>query len=492
MKFNLNSERNLSMLMDFYELTMANGYFQNDLKDTIVYFDLFYRKNPDGAGFSIVAGLEQLVDFVSSLSFKENDIEYLRNKGLFSEDFLQYMLNFKFTGDIYAIPEGTPVFPNEALVTVKAKVIEAQLLETMLLVTINHQSLIATKANRIVRASQGRTVLEFGARRSHSYDAAIYGSRAAFIGGANSTATTIADEMFGVPATGTMAHSWVQLFDDEYKAFKIYAETYPNTCTLLVDTYDVINSGIPNAIRVAKEILEPAGHRLKGIRLDSGDLAYFSKESRKMLDSAGLTDCKIVASSSLDEYIITDIIGQGAKIDIFGVGERLITSKSDPVFGGVYKLVAVEEDGKIVPRIKISENEEKITNPGYKMPWRLFHRKTGKALADVITLADETIDDSIPYTIFDPLYTWKKKIITDYYAHKLQVPVFLSGECVYKLPELTEIREYCRKQVDSIWDETKRFVNPQKYYVDLSKKLWLIKQDHIQMHKNKGKSYHEV
>jgi nicotinate phosphoribosyltransferase len=487
MKFSLNSERNLSMLMDFYELTMANGYFQNDLKDTIVYFDLFYRKNPDGAGFSIVAGLEQLVDFVSSLSFKENDIEYLRKKGLFSEEFLQYMLDFKFAGDIYAIPEGTPVFPNEALVTVKAKVIEAQLLETMLLVTINHQSLIATKANRVVRASQGRTVLEFGARRSHSYDAAIYGSRAAFIGGANSTATAIADEMFGVPATGTMAHSWVQLFDDEYKAFKIYAETYPNTCTLLVDTYDVINSGIPNAIRIAKEILEPAGHRLKGVRLDSGDLAYFSKESRKMLDSAGLEDCKIVASSSLDEYIITDIIGQGAKIDIFGVGERLITSKSDPVFGGVYKLVAVEEGGKIVPRIKISENEEKITNPGYKMPWRLFHRTTGKALADVIALADEIIDDSQPYTLFDPVFTWKKKVITDYYAQKLQVPVFLNGECVYKLPDLTEIREYCRQQVDTIWDETKRFVNPQKYYVDLSKKLWLIKQEQIQKHKNKGK-----
>jgi nicotinate phosphoribosyltransferase len=487
MKFSLNSERNLSMLMDFYELTMANGYFQNDLKDTIVYFDLFYRKNPDGAGFSIAAGLEQLVDFVSSLSFKKNDIEYLRNKGLFSEEFLQYMLDFKFAGDIYAIPEGTPVFPNEALVTVKAKVIEAQLLETMLLVTINHQSLIATKANRVVRASQGRTVLEFGARRSHSYDAAIYGSRAAFIGGANSTATTIADEMFGVPATGTMAHSWIQLFDDEYKAFKIYAETYPGTCTLLVDTYDVINSGIPNAIRIAKEILEPAGHRLKGIRLDSGDLAYFSKESRKMLDSAGLEDCKIVASSSLDEYIITDIIGQGAKIDIFGVGERLITSKSDPVFGGVYKLVAVEEAGKIVPRIKISENEEKITNPGYKMPWRLFQRTTGKALADVIALADEIIDDSQPYTIFDPVFTWKKKVITDYYAQKLQVPVFLNGECVYKSPDLTEIRGYCRQQVDTIWDETKRFVNPQKYYVDLSEKLWLIKQDQIKKHKNKGK-----
>ncbi len=484
--FNLNSERNLSMLMDFYELTMSNGYFVNGLGDTIVYFDMFYRKNPDGAGFAIAAGLEQLVDFISSLSFKEDDIEYLRSKRIFSEDFLQYLLNFKFTGDVYAVPEGTPVFPNEALVTVRAKVIEAQLLETMLLVTINHQSLIATKANRVVRAAQGRAVLEFGARRSQSYDAAIYGSRAAFIGGATGTATTIADEIFGVPASGTMAHSWVQLFDDEYKAFRIYAETYPDACTLLVDTYNVLSSGIPNAIRTAKEVLEPAGHRLKGIRLDSGDLAYFSKESRKMLDAAGLTDCKIVASSSLDEYIITDIISQGAKIDIFGVGERLITAKSDPIFGGVYKLVAVEDDGKTVPRIKISENEEKVTNPGYKMSWRLFDRKTGKALADVITLADEVIDDSKPYTIFDPVYTWKKKEITDYYAQKLQVPVFLNGECVYNLPGLKEIKEYCRQQVDTIWDETKRFVNPQKYYVDLSEKLWSVKQDLVQIHKSKG------
>lgn len=483
MKFNINSERNLSMLMDFYELTMSNGYFVNDLKDTGVYFDLFYRKNPDGAGFAITAGLEQLVDYVSSLHFDETDIEYLRGKKLFSEEFFQYLLDFKFTGDIYAVPEGTPMFPNEALVTVKAKVIEAQLLETMLLVTVNHQSLIATKANRVVRASQGRTVLEFGARRSHSYDAAIYGARAAYIGGANSTATTIADEMFGVPATGTMAHSWVQLFGDEYEAFKTYAKTYPGSCTLLVDTYNVLSSGIPNAIRTAKEVIEPQGHRLKAIRLDSGDLAYFSKESRKMLDAAGLTDCRIVASSSLDEYIIADIISQGARIDIFGVGERLITSKSDPVFGGVYKLVAVEEEGGIIPRIKISENPEKITNPGYKMPWRLYSRKTGKALADIITLADEEIDDSRPYNLFDPVFTWKKKEITDFRARKLQVPVFLKGECVYRLPGLDEIREYCRQQVDTLWDETKRFVNPQKYYVDLSEKLWAVKNGLIEEHK---------
>ena len=483
MKFNINSERNLSMLMDFYELTMSNGYFENDLKEKVVYFDLFYRKNPDGAGFAIAAGLEQLVDYVSSLHFDEKDIEYLRSKKLFSEEFFQYLLDFKFTGDIYAVAEGTPVFPNEALVTVRAKIIEAQLLETMLLVTINHQSLIATKANRIVRASQGRTVLEFGARRSHSYDAAIYGARAAYIGGADSTATTAADEMFGVPATGTMAHSWVQLFDDEYEAFKTYAKTYPDSCTLLVDTYDVLSSGIPNAIRIAKEVLEPSGHRLKGIRLDSGDLAYFSKESRKMLDSAGISDCRIVASSSLDEYIIADIISQGAKIDIFGVGERLITAKSDPVFGGVYKLVAVEEDGKIIPRIKISENPEKITNPGYKMPWRLYSRKTGKALADIITLADEEIDDSKPYAIFDPVFTWKNKEITDFHARRLQVPIFINGECVYRMPGLKEIREYCRNQVDTIWDETKRFVNPQKYYVDLSEKLWSVKNSLIAKHK---------
>ena len=482
--FNIKEERNLSMLMDFYELTMSNGYFVNGLSDTIVYFDMFYRKNPDGAGYSIVAGLEQLVHFINNLKFTEEDIDYLRSKGILSEEFLQYLLTFKFTGDIYAIPEGTPVFPNEALVTVKSKVIDAQLIETMLLLTINHQSLIATKASRIVRASQGRPVLELGARRAHGADGAIMGARASYIGGVTGTATVMAETMFGVPATGTMAHSWIQLFGDEYKAFETYAKTYPNTCTLLVDTYNVLKSGIPNAIKVSKNVLEPIGMRLKAIRLDSGDLAYLSKKVRIMLDDAGLTDCKIVASNSLDEYIITDLLNQDAKIDIFGVGERMVTAKSEPVFGGVYKLVAVEEDGEIIPRIKLSENEEKIINPGYKMIWRLYDKDTHKAIADVITLADEVINETAPYTIFDPVFIWKKKKITNFYAKKLQVPVFLKGECVYELPTIEEIRTNCKNQVDSIWEEVRRFSNPHKYYVDLSQELWFVKQELIQRYRN--------
>jgi len=482
--FNIKEQRNLSMLMDFYELTMSNGYFVNGLSNTIVYFDMFYRKNPDGAGYSIVAGLEQLIDFINNLRFTQEDIEYLRSKGIFSEEFLQYLLTFKFSGDIYAIPEGTPVFPNEALVTVKSKVIDAQLIETMLLLTVNHQSLIATKANRIVRASQGRPVLELGARRAHGADGAIIGARASYIGGVTGTATVMADTMFGVPAAGTMAHSWIQLFGDEYKAFETYAKTYPTACTLLVDTYNVLKSGIPNAIKVSKNVLEPLGSTLKAIRLDSGDLAYLSKKVRIMLDDAGLVDCKIVASNSLDEYIITDLLGQDAKIDIFGVGERMVTAKSEPVFGGVYKLVAVEEDGAIIPRIKLSENEEKIINPGYKMTWRLYDKDTHKAIADVITLADEVINETAPYTIFDPVSIWKKKKITNFYAKKLQVPVFLSGECVYELPTIEAIRTHCKTQVDSIWEEVKRFSNPHKYYVDLSQKLWFIKQELIQRYKN--------
>lgn len=476
---NLKEERNLSMLMDFYELTMSNGYFLGGLKDTVVYFDMFYRKNPDKAGFSITAGLEQLVGFIKGLKFKEDDIEYLRSKDMFSEEFLKYLLKFKFTGDIYAVPEGTPVFPSEPIVTIKAKVIDAQLIETMLLLTINHQSLIATKANRIVRAAKGRTVLEFGARRSQGYDGAVYGARAAYIGGVDGTATAIADKMFKVPASGTMAHSWVQLFENEYKSFKTYAETYPDACILLIDTYNVITSGVPNAIKTAKEILEPAGYRLKGIRIDSGDLTYLSKKVRKMLDEAGLEDCKIVVSNSLDEYIITDLLDQEAQIDAFGVGERMVTAKSDPVFGGVYKLSAVEENGEIVPRIKISENEEKVTNPGYKIVWRLLDRETGKAIADVITLADEVIDDTKTYTIFDSVNIWKKKNISNFYAKKLQVPIFLNGECVYELPSLEQIRDYCKEQVDTLWEEVKRFTNPHKYYVDLSKKLWFVKQELI-------------
>ncbi|MBU3214467.1 nicotinate phosphoribosyltransferase [Clostridium estertheticum] len=483
-EFNIREERNLSMLMDFYELTMSNGYFVNGVSNTIVYFDMFYRKNPDGGGFSIAAGLEQLVVFVKNLKFTRDDVDFLRSKGVLSEEFLEYLLAFKFSGDIYAIPEGTVVFPNEAIVTIKAKVIEAQLIETMLLLTINHQSLIATKASRIVRAAKGRPILELGARRTHGADAAIMGARASYIGGVSGTATTIADQMYGIPATGTMAHSWIQFFGDEYKAFETYAKTYPDTCTLLVDTYNVITSGIPNAIRVSKDVLEPIGKRLKAIRLDSGDLAYLSKKVRIMLDAAGLTDCKIVASNSLDEFIITELLNQNAKIDIFGVGERLVTAKSEPVFGGVYKLVAVEEEGEVVPRIKLSESEEKIINPGYKMCWRLYDKNTHKAIADVITLTGEVINEAAPYTIFDPVLTWKKKKVTNFYAKKLQVPIFLNGECVYVLPSLEEIRDYCKNQVDSIWDEVKRFSNPHKYFVDLSHELWLVKQELIRKYRN--------
>ena len=478
-KISLEDERNLSMLVDFYEFTMANGYFKNNLKDKIVYFDMFFRKNPDNAGFAIVAGLEQVIEYIKGLNFTKNDIEYLRQRKLFSEEFLEYLLNFKFTGDIYAIEEGTPVFPNEPLITVKAKAIEAQLIETMLLLTINHQSLIATKANRIRRASGGKEVLELGARRSQGYDAAIYGARAAYIGGVDGTANTIADEIFGIKAVGTMAHSWIQLFGDEYKAFETYAKTYPDNCVLLIDTYNVLKSGIINAIKVSKNVLDPQGRRLKGVRLDSGDLAYLSKEVRKILNINGLESCKIIASNSLDEYIIADLMSQGACIDIFGVGERLITAKSEPVFGGVYKLVAVEENGNIVPRIKSSENIEKVTNPGYKAVWRLFDKENNKAIADVLTLGDEIIDDSKDYEIFDPIYTWKRKVVTNYYAKKIQVPIFIQGKCVYKTPKLDDIRKYSLEQVESLWDEVKRFNNPQGYYVDLSEKLWNLKNDMI-------------
>ncbi|MEL7647022.1 MAG: nicotinate phosphoribosyltransferase [Sedimentibacter sp.] len=479
MYYNNFGDRKLSMLMDFYELTMANGYFSNGMKDDIVYFDIFFRKNPDGAGFSIVAGLEQVIQYIKELKFNDHDIEYLRGKNLFSEEFLRYLKEFKFSGDIYAIPEGTPVFPNEPLVTVRAKSIDAQLIETMLLLTINHQSLIATKANRVVRAANGRPVMEFGARRSQGYDGAIYGARAAYIGGVVGTATTLADEAFGVPALGTMAHSWVQMFESEYEAFKVYAENYPDSCTLLIDTYNVIKSGIPNAIRISKEILEPMGKRLKGVRIDSGDIAYLSKKCRKMLNDANLHDCTIVASNSLDEFIIEDLLDQGAKVDSFGVGERLITAKSEPVFGCVYKLVAIEKDGQIIPKIKLSENEEKITNPGYKKVWRLYDRKADNPIADVVALSHEIIDDTQPYTIFDEIHVWKKKKVTKFYAKNLQVPVFINGECVYESPSLDEIRHYCRQEVDKLWCEVKRFINPHSYYVDLSAELWNCKQNLI-------------
>lgn len=472
----LDNERNYTMLCDFYELTMANGYFREGFQDKIVYFDMFFRKVPDGGGFALMMGTEQLIEYIKGLKFSLADIEYLRGKNLFCEEFLDYLANMEFCCDIWAVPEGTPVFPGEPIVTVRGPVIQAQFVETMILLTVNHQSLIATKANRIVRAADGRAVMEFGTRRAHGYHSAIYGARAAYIAGCAGTACTIADKMFSIPALGTMAHSWVQLFDTEYEAFAAYATHYPDKCTLLIDTYNVLKSGLPNAIRVFNEIIVPQGFRPQGVRIDSGDITYLTKKCRKILDEAGFADCKIVASNALDEYIIRDTLMQGACIDLFGVGERLITSKSEPVFGGVYKLCAVEKDGEIIPKIKISENVLKITIPGFKSLWRLFSKTTGKAIADVITLHDEVIDDTKPYEIFDPDQTWKRKTVTDFAAKKIAVKIFENGKSVYTSPSLSEIRAYCLSQVDTLWDEVTRFENPHKYYVDLSQELWDMKQ----------------
>ncbi len=474
MKRNLN----LTMLMDFYELTMAKGYFENGMKDTITYFDMFFRRIPDGGGFAIMAGVEPLVEYLRDLSFDDEDIEFLRSKKIFGEDFLEYLKNFKFTCDVWAVAEGTPIFPGEPIVTVRGPAIQAQLIETMVLLTINHQSLIATKANRIVRAAQGRPVMEFGSRRAQGYDGAIYGARAAYIGGCVGTACTISERDYGIPATGTMAHSWVQMFPTELDAFRAYAKTYPDSCSLLVDTYNVLKSGIPNAIKVFDEVLAPNGYRPKGIRIDSGDMTYLSGRARKMLDDAGYHDCKIIASNSLDEYIIRDLIMQGAQIDIFGVGERLITSRSEPVFGGVYKLVGVEgKDGEIVPKIKLSENIEKITTPGFKQLWRFIDNESGKAMADVISLFDEKIESDVPYELFDPEHTWKRKTIENFKARPLLEPIFEKGECVYKERSVEEIRDFCASSVDELWAEVCRFENPHKYYVDLSQKLWNIKNE---------------
>lgn len=467
-------ERNLTMLVDFYELTMANGFFENGRGDEIAYFDMFFRKVPDNAGYAVMAGVQQVIEYLEKLSFSAGDIEYLRDKRMFSEEFLQYLSSFQFECDVWAVPEGMPIFPNEPIITVRGPAIQAQFVETMILLTINHQSLIATKANRIVNAAEGRPVMEFGSRRAQGYDGAIYGARAAYIGGCAGTACTISDRDFGVKALGTMAHSWVQLFPSELEAFRAYAKVYPDSCTLLVDTYSVLKSGIPNAIKVFKE-LEEKGHRGAGVRIDSGDIAYLSKKTRKMLDEAGLDYIKIVASNSLDEYIIRDLIVQGAKIDSFGVGERLVTSKSEPVFGGVYKLAAVEENGEIIPKIKISENAVKITNPSFKDVWRLYDNNTGKAVADVITLADETIDDSKTYTIFDPEQTYKKTTLDNFTAKRLRVKIFEKGKCVYKSPSIDDIKSFCKEQIDLLWDEVKRFENPHNYYVDLSMPLWQLK-----------------
>lgn len=471
------NERNLSLLCDYYELTMSNGYFKKGMADRIAYFDVFFRTVPDGGGFAVAAGLEQVVDYINDLHFSDDDIDYLRSKGIFDEAFLEYLSDFHFTGDIYAVPEGTPVFPGEPILTVKAPVIEAQLIETYLLLAINHQSLVATKANRIVRAANGRAVLEFGSRRAQGADGAVIGARAAYIGGCKGTACTLTDKLFGVPASGTMAHSWVQMFDTEYEAFKTYCELYPQNATLLVDTYNTLKSGVPNAIRAFKEVLLPKGITNFGIRLDSGDISYLSKKARKMLDEAGLEQCKIVASNSLDEHLICDLMIQGAKIDVFGVGERLITSSSTPVFGGVYKLVAVEnEDGEIIPKIKVSENVSKITNPHFKKVYRYYDNESKKAIADELCVYDETVNENEPRTIFDPNAVWKAKTLTDFTARELLVPIFKEGKCVYDLPKLDEIQSYCKEQIDLLWDEVKRFENPHTYYVDLSGKLWKIKQ----------------
>lgn len=469
------NNRNLTMLVDFYEITMANGFFENGRGLETAYFDMFFRRVPDNAGYAIMAGVQQLIEYIENLSFTAEDIDYLRSKNMFCEEFLDYLADFRFECDIWAVPEGTPIFPGEPILTVRGPVIQAQFIETMVLLTINHQSLIATKSNRIVTAAQGRPVMEFGSRRAQGSDGAVYGARAAYIGGCAGTACTISDRDFGVKALGTMAHSWIQLFPTELDAFRAYAKVYPDSCTLLVDTYSVLKSGVPNAITVFHE-LEAAGHKGAGIRIDSGDIAYLSKKARKMLDDAGLDYVKIVASNSLDEYIISDLIHQGAAIDSFGVGERLVTSRSEPVFGGVYKLAAVEENGEIIPKIKISENAAKITNPSYKELWRLFDNSSGKAVADVITLAGEIIDSSEPYTIFDPEQPYKKTVLTDFTAKKLRVQLFCKGKCVYKSPDIEEIKEYCRSQLELIWDEVKRFENPHEYYVDLSKPLWELKQ----------------
>ena len=467
----MENKINLTMLTDFYEITMANGYFETGMADNIAYFDMFFRRIPDGGGYAIMAGVEQMMDYLKNLKFTDDDIEFLRGKGIFCEEFLNYLRNFKFECDVWAVPEGTPIFPHEPIVTVRGPVIQAQFIETMVLLSINHQSLIATKANRIVRAAKGRSIMEFGTRRAHGVDAAIYGARAAYIGGCAGTACAIADRDYGITALGTMAHSWVQMYPDEYSAFKKYAEIYPDNCVLLVDTYNVLKSGVPAAIKVFKE-MKP---RKMGIRIDSGDVAYLTKKARKMLDDAGLSECQIVVSNSLDEYIIRDVILEGACIDSFGVGERLITAKSEPVFGGVYKLVALETDGKMIPKIKISENVEKITNPGFKHVYRLYDKSTGKARGDVITVADETIPEVDEYEIFDPNAVWKRTKIRDYYVKDLRVQLFDKGRCVYESPSVDEIKEYCRKQMETMWDETLRFENPQTYYVDLSPKLWEIK-----------------
>lgn len=478
-----SADTNLSMLTDFYELSMSQTFFNQGIHEKIACFDLFFRKVPEQGGFALMAGTEQLVEYIRGLRFSDENLEYLRSFSCFSEAFLNYLKNMRFSCDIYAVREGTPLFPHEPIVKVKGPLIQAQLIETMLLLTVNHQSLIATKATRIARAVEGRKLMEFGARRAQGADASVYGARAAYIGGVDSTSCTLAGELFGIPLSGTMAHSFIQSFPTEYEAFKSYAESFPDSCVLLVDTYNTLAQGIPNAIRVHEEVLAPAGKALQGIRIDSGDLAYLSIQARKMLDEAGLKDCKIIASNSLDEMIIRDLMRQGARIDAFGVGERLITSRAEPVFGGVYKLCAIErEPGILEPRMKISENVEKVTNPGDKKLIRFYDRATDMALADLICLADEEIPEDGEYEIFHPVETWKRKTLTNYYTRELLEPVFLGGNCVYEKQDIHSIRSFAKREQAHLWDSVKRFEYPHIFYVDLSEKLWQMKQDFLKEH----------
>lgn len=473
---------NRAMLIDFYELTMANGYFEEGKHNEIVYFDVFYRSNPDQGGFALFAGLYHIIEYVNSLRFTDEDIEFLKSKKIFDEAFLDYLRTFKFTGDIYTFKEGSVMFPNEPIMTIKATLLEAQLIETYILQVINHQSLIATKAARIKYAAGDKIVIEMGARRAHGLTSSLEGTRAAYIAGIDSSSNVIADQLYGIPSGGTMAHSWVQSFDSEYEAFQVYAKTYPDNTTLLVDTYNTLKSGIPNAIKVIKEELYGKEGANYAIRIDSGDLAYLSKKARFMLDEAGLFDCKIVVSNSLDEHLIMTLIEQDAPIDIFGVGERLITAKSDPVFGAVYKIVAKEEDGIIKPIIKISDNPEKITTPHYKKVYRIYSDKE-RAIADYIALHDEIIDPKEPLVLFDPIHTWKRKTVEDYTIKEMQVQIFEKGKLIYDIPTLKEVKEYAQSSLDELWTELRRFSFPHKYYIDLSQKLWDIKNDMIQKHR---------
>jgi nicotinate phosphoribosyltransferase len=474
--------RKLTLLMDFYELTMANGYFRDNKHNQIAVFDVFFRSIPDDGGYAVFAGLEQVVDYIQHLEFNDAEINFLRSKKVFNEDFLYYLKHFKFSCDVYSMQEGTPIFPHEPIMIVKGPLLDCQLIETYILLTINHQSLIATKAARIVYAAEGRHVLEFGARRAHGYDASIFGARAAYISGVLGSSNTYVDYMYQIPALGTMAHSYVQSYNSEYEAFVAYANTYPDNTLLLVDTYNTLKQGIPNAIKIHKEILEPKGFRLKGIRLDSGDLTYLTKEARKMLDQAGLKDTKITVSNSLDEYLIKELIHQGAQIDTFGVGERLITARSEAVFGGVFKLAAIEVNGELVPKIKISDNIQKTTIPGFKQVYR-FYDENGKAEADVITLHDETINPVEPYHLFDPNFPWKDKVIENFKVVPLLVPIFVKGKLVYDLPSLKDIRAFAKEEHGKLWDEVLRLEKPHEYYVDLSQKLWDLKQEMIKKYK---------